>query len=163
MKLSRVLTPSANYLGVLLLVAIILSPFYFAKNFTRLEMVAGVNTQALPASAVTTTAPFVLTFQTDKFPNLTFSRDGDNSKIGFTKVGPSQAFIAIANLQNPTGKPQSYTLQVATGSARLFFGTDIASQPTSQTVSANSSVPVSLFSGSEATAASQTIEFKIQD
>ncbi|MFI5205895.1 MAG: hypothetical protein ACHQVK_03050, partial [Candidatus Paceibacterales bacterium] len=104
MKLSRVISPSANYLGMLLLVAFLVAPFYFAHNFTQVEMVAGVNTQA-PASP--STLPFVLIPQADKFPNLAFAKNGDIYKISFTKMGPSQAFMEVASLQNPGNSPQN--------------------------------------------------------
>lgn len=137
-----------NLVAVFLLLALIGAPIYFATSFTK---VAGVKS----------TSPFLVIPQAEKFPNLKFSQQEDEYQIAFTKQGPSQVFLAVLLLNNPTETTHSYNLEVATGSARPFFGEDASYQPARILLPGTASVPISLYSGPEATRESQLVEFKI--
>ena len=136
-----------NFLAVVLLISLIATPLYFARNFAK---VAGVKSES----------KYLIVSQIEKFPNMTFSQNGDNYQISFNKLGPSQAFLGILIVNNPTKNTQTYRIETA-GSATLFFGEDLKNQQTQISVPASASVPVSLFSGPEATAESQTVDFQI--
>lgn len=151
MKLRHLLSFAANFFAVLLLVSLIAAPFYFAKNLTKVESIAGAKT----------IAPDEITFQTENFPNLTFSQNGDKYKVSFTKISPTQAFIGILTVTNPQDQPKTYSLEVTSGQAKLFFGADLENQITQISLSPQSSAAVSLFSPNEASAESQTVEFKL--
>ncbi len=150
MKLRHLLFVLVNFLAVLVLVALIISPFYFAKNFAKVENVAGVQT----------IGPLKLTFKAENFPNLAFSQNGDNYQVSFTKIGPTQAYLGIGVLTNQTNTKLTYKVE-AQSPTKVFFGQNLEDQPTQTIVPAGGSAQISLFSGSEASASSQTVEFKI--
>ena len=135
-----------NFSAVVLLVALIATPIYFARNFAK---VAGVKSES----------KYLIVSQIEKFPNMTFSQNGDNYQISFNKLGQSQAFLGILIVNNPTNSTQTYRLD-STGSAKLFFGEDLKNQQSQISVPASASVPVSLYS--ESADLSQTIEFTIR-
>lgn len=151
MRLRHLLFASTNFFAVLLLAALIISPFYFAKNFAKLSMVAGVQTVAPPK----------LEFRSENFPNLAFSQNGDNYDVSFTKIGPTQAYLGIGVLTNQTGAKRTYGLQTQSR-AKVFFGLNLEEQKDQIALAAGTSTAVSIFSPQEASAASQTVEFKIQ-
>lgn len=136
-----------NFSAVVLLLALIATPIYFARNFAK---VAGVKSAS----------KFLIVSQIEKFPNMKLTQTADKYTISFTKLGSSQAFLGILVVNNPTNSFQTYRLDT-TGSQGLFFGEDLKNQQTQISVPASASVPVSLYSGEEATAASQTVEFRI--
>lgn len=137
-----------NFLAVVLLISLIATPLYFARNFAK---VAGVKSQSL----------YLVVSQIEKFPNMTFSQNGDNYQISFNKLGPSQAFLGILIVNNPTNSTQTYKVEVTDGQAELFFGEDIGQREDQISLPSTASVPVSVYSGEEATAASQTVGFGI--
>ena len=137
-----------NFLAVVLLISLIAAPFYFARNFSQ---VASIKSES----------KYLLVSQIEKFPNLSFSQNGDRYQISYTKQGPSQAFLGILILNNPTQSSQTYTIQVTSGLAKLFFGQDLASQLTQIFVPSQTSVPVSLLSDTGSESVRQTVEFKI--
>ncbi len=139
----------ANFSGMVLLLSLLAAPFFFAHNFAK---VAGVKSQS----------KFLLVSQIEKFPNLSLSQSADTYSITFQKQGPSQAFLGILIINNPTGQTQNYSLNVLSGNAALFFGEELLNQPISISVPSTASVPVSLFSSEEATPSSQTVEFRVQ-
>ncbi len=151
MKPRHFLVVSTNFLATLVLITLIAGPFYFAKNFAKVDMVAGAKTQV----------PYTITSQTDKFPNMTTNQNGNITKISFTKIGPTQAFLGVLILSNPQNQARNYNLEVISGKAKLFFGQDLENQITQVPLGAKAPVPISLFSGSESSASSQTVEFKI--
>ena len=137
-----------NFLSVLLLTALIAAPIYVAKNAAK---VAGVKSQS----------KYLLVSQIEKFPNLKFTQSGDSYTISYTKFGESQAFQDILIINNPTDQTQTYAINTTSGQAKLFFGRNLANQQTEISVPSQISVPISLFSGSEASTSAQTVEFTI--
>lgn len=149
MKESKTIKILLNFLAVILLISLIATPLYFAKNFAQ---VAGVKSSA----------SYLLVSQIEKFPNLTFSQTADTYSITFQKQGPSQAFLGILFVNNPTDTIQTYSLNTTSGQAKLFFGENLEDQLTTISVPSQTSVPVSLYSSEEATASSQSVEFTIK-
>ena len=137
-----------NFLSMVLLISLIAAPIYFAHNFAK---VAGVKSES----------KYLIVSQLDKFPNLKLTQTGDQYQLSFTKLGPSQAFLDILIINNPTDQTQDYTINAIDGQAKIFFGHDTNKIETTIAVPSQTSVPISLYSGSEASASSQTVEFKI--
>jgi len=137
-----------NFLAVVLLIGLSATPFYFARNFAK---VAGVKSSS----------PYLLVSQIEKFPNITFSQSSDAYRISLTKQGPSQAFLGVLIINNPTDRTQTYSLEVTSGQNSLFFGEDPNNLLTSIMAPSLTSVPVSLYSPEEASGESQTVEFQI--
>src|SRR3989338_10139873 len=137
-----------NFSAVVLLTSLIAAPIYFARNAAQ---IAGVMSES----------KFLIVSQIEKFPNMTFSQNGDNYQISFNKLGPSQAFLGILIVNNPTNSTQTYKVEVTDGQAELFFGEDIGQREDQISLPSTASVPVSVYSGEEATAASQTVGFGI--
>ena len=135
-----------NFLAVILLISLIATPFFFAKDLAK---VAGVKS----------TSKFLVVSQIEKFPNLTLNQEGSKYQISFTKQGLSQAFLSVLIINNPTNTTQTYSLELISGQAKLFFGEDLNSQTTQISVPSSASVPMSLFSSSEIL--NQTVEFVI--
>lgn len=148
MKKRHLFVVIANFSAVVLLLALIALPIYFARNFAK---VAGVKSES----------KFLVVSQIERFPNLTFAQSGDLYKITFTKQDPSQAYIGVLILNNPTENTQTYKLEVASGSAKPFFGEDLDNQLTQIFLPSTVSVPISLHSGPESTSESQITEFKV--
>lgn len=149
MSLSRLLNIIPNFFASLVLLSLLFAPVFFAGNLAR---VAGVKTESR----------YLLVSQIEKFPNMTFSQNQNQYQVTFTKFGPSQAFLAIALINNPTDRSQTYEIKETSGSAKLFFGDNLQNQQVKITLPSQVTVPVSLISGQEATSASQTAEFKIE-
>src|SRR3989338_9179561 len=97
MRKNHLLIVALNFSAVVLLVALIATPIYFARNFAK---VAGVKSES----------KYLIVSQIEKFPNMTFSQNGDNYQISFNKLGPSQAFLVILIVNNPTNSTQTYRL-----------------------------------------------------
>ena len=138
-----------NFLAVVLLISLIATPFFFAKNFSQ---IAGVKT----------VTPYLVISQIEKFPNLTFSQNGNQYTINYTKYGNNQAFLGILIINNPTDRTQSYSLVTTSGQAKVFFGEDLQNQITSISIPSSASVPISLYSEQETLGENQTVEFTIQ-
>ncbi len=149
MRLNHLLKVGSNFFASVLLISLLSAPVFFASHFVK---VAGVKTES----------KYLLVSQAEKFPNLTFSQNQDHYQVAFDKLGPSQAYLGIAIVNNPTDKSQTYELKVASGSAKLFFGEDLKNQLTKISLPSQVSVPVSLFSDQESSESSQTVEFKIE-
>jgi|SRR3989344_5321905 len=135
-----------NFLAVVLLIGLIATPFYFARNFAR---VAGVKSQS----------QFLVVSQVEKFPEMILSQEADRYQITFTKLGPSQAYLGVLIINNPTNQTQTYDLKVTSGSAQVFFGEDLNNQLTQISTPSQASVPVSLFSGQDVWSENQAVEF----
>lgn len=150
MKPRHLLFVCANFFAVLFLAALVISPFYFAKNFTKASTVAGVQTVAPPK----------LEFKAENFPNLAFSQNGDKYLVSFTKIGPTQAYLGIGVLTNQTNIERTYELQTQ-NRAKVFFGQNIEEQKSQIALAAGVSTFVSILSPQEASASSQTVEFEI--
>lgn len=148
MKNSKLAKIFLNFSGVILLIALIGAPFYFARNFAK---VAGVKS----------TAQYLLVSQIEKFPNLKFSQEADIYTVTFDKFGSSQVYLGIMVINNPTPQTQTYHFQVTSGQAELFFGVDSENRLTTISLPSTASVPVSLFSGEETSTESQKVEFKV--
>lgn len=138
--------PFANIVAVILLVSLIAAPIYFAKNFTN---VAGVTSQS----------QYLIVSQVEKFPGMTFAQSGNRYQISFNKLAPSQAYLAILVITNPTETTQTYTLEASSGQTKPFFGQDINNQLIELSLPSGASVPISLFS--EGDPAAQSVEFRI--
>lgn len=143
----KILAVVVNTFAVFLLTALIITPIYFANNFSQ---VAGVKTESR----------YLLISQTDKFPQMKFSQDGKFYQLTFQKLGSSQAFLSVFILNNPTAKAQSYTIQVNSSQASVFFGEDINNQQTTVTVPPSASVPIGIVSTNTNTS-DQLVEFSI--
>ena len=133
-------------MAVVLLIGLIATPFYFARNFAR---VAGVKSQS----------QFLVVSQVEKFPEMILSQEADRYQITFTKLGPSQAYLGVLIINNPTNQTQTYDLKVTSGSAQVFFGEDLNNQLTQISTPSQASVPVSLFSGQDVWSENQAVEF----
>ena len=139
---------AANFFATSILIAILAMPILFAANFTK---IAGVKNQS----------KFLIVSQIDKFPDMTLSQQEDRYKISFDKLGPSQAFLSVLILNNPTNQTQTYSLEITSGSTTAFFGEDLDNLITKIPVPSQTSVPISLYSSDKDTTPNQTIEFKI--
>lgn len=138
-----------NFCAVLLLTALIAGPLLIAKNMAK---VAGVKSESR----------YLVVSQIEKFPNLSLSQRENIYSISFTKQGPSQAYIEVLIVNNPTDTTQVYSIERMSGEAQPFFGENSDDQSTKVTVPVGASVSLSLFSGAEQTTENQTLEFKIQ-
>ena len=146
MNENKLLKITLNFLAVVLLIGLIATPFFFAKNFAR---VAGVKSQS----------QFLVVSQVEKFPEMILSQEADRYQITFTKLGPSQAYLGVLIINNPTNQTQTYDLKVTSGSAQVFFGEDLNNQLTQISTPSQASVPVSLFSGQDVWSENQAVEF----
>ncbi len=138
---------AANFLGIVFLISLISLPFLFAADFAK---VAGVKTQA----------KYLIVSQIDKFPNLSLSQLGDQYTITVTKLGPSQAFLDLAFVNNPTDQNQTYTIKTESAGAEVFFGDNLDNQQTKISVPGQTSIPISLLS--DPADKSQSVEFQIE-
>src|SRR3989344_9137890 len=102
MKNSHILKIGLNFMAVILLISLIATPFFFAKNFAK---VAGVKSLS----------QFLVVSQIEKFPGMEFSQEANSYQISFNKQGPSQAFLGILIVNNPTDRTQSYSLMATSG------------------------------------------------
>ncbi|MDO8487190.1 MAG: hypothetical protein Q7S45_02780 [Candidatus Curtissbacteria bacterium] len=174
MKARHLLFAPANFFAVLVLAALIISPFYFAKNFAKVEdpeqatalsSSKGRRAEGIERSrniaGVQTVAPLKLEFRTENFPNLAFSQNKDKYQVSFTKVGPTQAYLGIGVLTNQTDTKRIYEIETQSRT-KVFFGQNIEEQKDQISLGAGASTAVSIFSPQEASASSQTVEFKIQ-
>jgi len=146
MNENKLIKITLNFLAVVLLIGLIATPFFFAKNFAR---VAGVKSQS----------QFLVVSQVEKFPEMILSQEADRYQITFTKLGPSQAYLGVLIINNPTNQTQTYDLKVTSGSAQVFFGEDLNNQLTQISTPSQASVPVSLFSGQDVWSENQAVEF----
>ena len=143
-----VLMMFVNISSALLLVVLIVGPLLIAKNMAK---VAGVKSES----------KFLVVSQIEKFPNLNLTQRDDAYSISYTKQGPSQAYLGILVINNPTDKTQTYSLNEVFGQAQVFFGEDLGNQPTKIPVPPSASVPISLFSDAGSETETQTVEFTI--
>lgn len=141
------LTIALNFSAVLLLFVLIISPIYFAKNFAQ---VAGVKSESA----------YLLVSQTEKFPDMTFSQSQNTYTITFKKQAPSQAYLSIIIINNPTGETKTYTIKNQSNENKLFFGENLNNQQIKINMPAQSSAPISLFS--QSTTDTQSATFQIQ-
>jgi len=139
---------AANFIAIVLLIGLIATPIYFAQKFAK---VAGVKSAS----------KYLIVSQIDKFPNLTFSQNGDRYTITYQKYGESQAFLGILIINNPTANPQNYRLEKLSGEDTIFFGEDLDDQITQISAPSQTSVPISLFS-ENGQPLTQSVEFTIK-
>ncbi len=142
-----VLTIALNFSAAALLLALIATPIYFAKNFVQ---VAGVKSES----------QYLLVSQIDKFPGMTFGQSQNTYTITFTKQATSQAYLALIIINNPTNDTKTYTINNQSTQNKLFFGENLNDQQITIKVPSQSSTPVSLMSQSKAD--TQSITFQIQ-
>lgn len=135
-----------NFTAVVLLIALLGLPFYFARNFSK---VAGVKSES----------KYIIASQIEKFPNLKLEQFQDSYSVTYTKQGPNQAYLGVLVLHNPTNLTQNYRLEVSSEDAGVFFAENLENQPTQISVPSGSSVPISIHSTSSSSEGS--IEFKI--
>ena|SRR3989344_4433708 len=138
-----------NISSVLLLVALIVGPLLIAKNMAK---VAGVKSESR----------YLVVSQIEKFPNFALTQRDDTYSISYSKQGPSQAYIGVLIVNNPTETTQTYNLEIISGEAKPFFGENPDDQSTKVTVPSQASVPLSLFSDARSESENQTVEFRIQ-
>ena len=138
-----------NISSVLLLVALIVGPLLIAKNMAK---VAGVKSES----------KYLIVSQIERFPNLSLVQKENTYSISFAKQGPSQAYIGVLIVNNPTETTQTYSIGRISGDAQPFFGENPDDQSTKVTVPSQASVPLSLFSDARSESENQTVEFRIQ-
>ena len=138
-----------NISSVLLLVALIVGPLLIAKNMAK---VAGVKSES----------KYLIVSQIERFPNLSLVQKENTYSISFAKQGPSQAYIGVLIVNNPTETTQTYSIGRISGDAQPFFGENPDDQSTKVTVPSQASVPLSLFSYARSESENQTVEFRIQ-
>ena len=148
MNENKLLKITLNFSAVILLIALIATPFLFAKNFAQ---VAGVKSES----------QYLVVSQVEKFPGMKLTQEADSYQISFEKLGSSQAYLGVLIINNPTQETKTYSLKITQGSAKVFFGEDLDNLTTQITVPSGASVPVSLISSQEASSASQAVEYKI--
>lgn len=122
-----------NFLAIILLLAAITAPFYFAKN---LAQVAGVNTEST----------YLIVPQVEKFPNLKYSASGNSLEIKLSKQAISQAYLSAAVLTNPSDQDKTYSVFNKRGEPTIFFGEDLQNQITKVRVPPKLSIPISILS-----------------
>lgn len=137
-----------NFIAVFLLIGLIATPIYFAKNFAK---VSGVKSES----------KYLVVSQIEKFPGMSLTQEGDRYSISFTKLGPSQAYLGILILNNPTSVAQTYSIEIKSGETQVFFGQDLENQPTQISVPSQTSIPISLISDTVSETEGQTVEFTI--
>ena len=143
----NILTVTLNFSATALLLVLIATPIYFAKNFTQ---VAGVKSES----------QYLLVSQTEKFPGMTFSQSANNYTITFTKQAKSQAYLSVVIINNPTSQTKTYTIKNQSLENKLFFGENLISQQIKINIPSQSSAPISLLSQSPQDA--QSVTFQIQ-
>jgi len=145
----KITKATLNFLGIVLLLGLIFTPIYFARNFAK---VAGIKS----------ISKYLVVSQVEKFPNLTFSQNADRYTITYSKYGQNQAFLGVLIVNNPTESTQTYKLEVTSGSAKVFFGQNLDDQRIQIAVPSGASVPISLISDPGSESESQIVEFVIQ-
>lgn len=145
---NHLLKITLNFFAVVLLIGLIATPIYFAKNFTK---VSGVKSES----------KYLVVSQVGKFPGMSLSQEGDRYSISFTKLGPSQAYLGVLILNNPTNESQTYSIEVQSGETQVFFGQDLNNQPTQIPVPSQTAIPISLLSET-GSSGSQNVEFTIR-
>lgn len=141
---NNILNITANFFAVVILVALIATPIYFAKNFAQ---VAGVKTQS----------QYLLVSQVEKFPNLKLNQEWENYSVTWNKIDKNSAFIGVFILNNPTNTPLSYKIETQNGSAEVFFGEDIENKLNVVMLPPSISLPVSIYTPKDV----QTAQFRI--
>ena|SRR5438309_8832005 len=136
--------PIANLSAILLLVALIAAPIYFAKNFSK---VAGAKNEA----------KYLIISQVEKFPQMKLVQEEDSYQLIFAKQSESQAYLGVLILDNPTNSTKTYALETASVDSKPFFGQNQDNQLTRISLPASASIPISIISQGE----SQQAEFKI--
>lgn len=137
----------SNSLAVLLLLALVATPIYFARNFAQ---VAGVKTES----------SYLLISQIEKFPGMALKQESNNYSISFTKQAQSQAYLSIFIINNPTNGTKTYTILNSSTENTAFFGESLNNREITISVPPQSSVPISLISSSQT--AAQAASFQIQ-
>jgi len=147
MPKSNLLSIPLNFFASLLLISLIAAPIYFAQNFAK---VAGVKSEA----------SYIISSQVDKFPQMKLEQVGGSFKISFTKQAPSQAYLSVLIITNPTKETKTYTIIQPPTATRAFFGEDVNNLQNEVKVPPQTSVPISLISTSNQN--DQNIQFTIQ-
>ncbi|OGD87001.1 hypothetical protein A2164_04220 [Candidatus Curtissbacteria bacterium RBG_13_35_7] len=147
MKKQYLLQIGLNFAAIVLLIALILTPFYFARNVSQ---IAGIKSET----------PYLIISQVENFPGLELNQEDNQYQISFTKQSASQAYLAVLILNNPTSETKSYSLQVTGDTTTAFFGQDLENQITQINVPSGASVPISLIS-SDSQQDKQLITFSI--
>jgi len=146
MRDNKTFSALANFSAVLLLLALIGAPVYFASNFVN---IAGVKNEA----------KFIIVSQIDRFPNLSLTQNNDNYYISFNKQAQSEAFLGVLILNNPTLTSHKYLISTSQVGAKVFFGEDLDNQQSSVSIPASASIPISLISKGET--GDQSVKFNI--
>src|SRR3990167_4703328 len=139
---------SLNFAAVILLLTLVVLPFYFARNFSQ---VSGVKSEA----------QYLVVSQVGKFPGMFLSQADNRYEISFERQNPSQAYLAVLIVNNPTNEATTYSLQASNGATTAFFGEDLNNLLTQISVPAGASVPISLISQGDSVS-TQTIEISIE-
>ena len=148
MKNHHLLKISLNFSATVLLLALLVLPFYFSRQFSQ---VSGVKSET----------PYLVISQVEKFPGMYLSQTGNRYEISFERQNPAQAYLAVLIVNNPTNEARNYSLQASSGATTAFFGEDLNNLLAQINVPAGVSVPISLISKGDS-ASTQTIEITIE-
>jgi len=144
----HLLKATLNFSAIVILLALIVTPFYFARNFSQ---VSGVKSEA----------QYLVVSQVEKFPGMFLSQAENKYEISFERQNPSQAYLAVLIVNNPTNETKTYSLQASSGATTAFFGEDLNNLLNQISVPAGASVPISLISQGDSVS-TQTIEISIE-
>lgn len=139
---------TANFFAAALLLGLLALPFYFARSFSQ---VSGVKSES----------QYLVISQVEKFPGMYLTQSGNRYEISFERQNPSQAYISVLILNNPSKDAKAYSLQASSGATTVFFGEDIENPTSTIKIPPGASVPVSLLSQGDS-ASTQTVEFTIE-
>ena len=147
MKNSKLFKITSNFLAITLLIVLIAAPFYFANNFSQ---VAGVKSSNA----------YLVVSQVEKFPQMKLTQSGNNYQVTFTKQNPTQAYLSVLIINNPTNQTKTYILETPSDSAAVFLGNDLDNPVAEIKVPPLAAIPVSIMSSSQPS--TQTVEFAIE-
>src|SRR3989344_4495975 len=108
MEKHHLLKISLNFSATVLLLALLALPFYFARSFSQ---VSGAKSET----------PYLIISQVEKFPGMYLAQSGNRYEISFERQNPSQAYISVLVLNNPSSETKAYSLRASSGATTVFF------------------------------------------
>lgn len=135
-----------NFFALSALLAIIILPILFAKNFGK---VAGVKFEQ----------NYILISQIENFPGFSFNQQQNTYSLTFNKHAPTQAFLSVLKIYNPQSTTATYEIKINSQSNRIFFGEDLDNLNQTITVPSGATASISLLS----TGDEESVQFKIEE
>lgn len=148
MTLKNVVAYIANLLAVVNLILIIALPFFLAN---RMVKVAGIKTAI----------PYLISSQIQRFPNLTFSQEGQTYSLIYSQFAPSQTYQSVLILTNTAAGTQNFSLVSVSGQGQVFFGEDPKIKVKQIALPSGASTPISLFSDEPDYSQNSKLDFSI--